>query len=241
MKRFSIKEIAAGFLAGLLSLFLVSGILAQTDDDGFVKRMIGKFKDEEAKVEESGAVMPMPMPKAAPAPVPEPEDLVDVGEAGGRTIADFTDKEIADRIKSVLERRFEIINFIGELKSVTDENGVSYLVYLDPEDGTTTKLSELPRQLLIRVLNRVNGEMNRLNNEAIMRQVQQIQQQAQMVNRISQQQAPKVYQPPPQPPRPPQPPPQPPKIYTPPQPPPRPPVNQTPPRAGGLPQGAPKR
>ncbi len=130
--------------------------------------------------------------------------------------SDFTKEELVTRLAGLLTYNMEVLSYIPELKSQEDEKGDIFFTYVT-EHGVTKKLNELDKDILVKLLGRVNGEVNRLNTERIMRQLEQVRQA---------QQVPKTPPQPPQPPRivvppeaptPPQPPPQPPKVYTPPE------------------------
>ena len=142
----------------------------------------------------------------------------------------------------------EALNFIPELKKEEDEEGRPFYTYT-PESGVTKRLEELDKAMLIKLFNRVSTEMNRLNNERLMKQLEQTRQ-AQQAGSAQPPMSPTVVTPP----RIPSPPLQPPRIHTPPnvvvphnppkmhqQPKAPPPQPMTPPSVPTVPAGTPRR
>ena len=137
----------------------------------------------------------------------------------------MTKEELSTYIKELLDHRSDILGFIPEIKKETGADGkVSYL-YKD------VKIEDMDKDQLHKVLNRINGEMGRINTERLQKQLQTIRQ-ADQANRTSQQAARQVNipQPPPAP-----------TVYLPPQPPCTPSNVTQPPKAPTAPPTPPRR
>lgn len=132
---------------------------------------------------------------------------------------EFTKEELATHIKETLDKRADILGLIQGIKKETDPSGKTSYSYLGD------KLESMDKVKLQKLLNRINGEISRINNERLMKQMESIRQ-AEQATRAAQQASNQV--------RIPQPPPQPPVVNTPPN------VTQ-PPRQPAPPPAPPRR
>jgi len=141
------------------------------------------------------------------------EAVADEGVAdeddGPTGIENLTREELVEEITKRLKYDDEVLNFIPNIRKDIDAEGNIYYKYTSSY-GEDKDLDMVNTGVLRNLLKRIISEMNRLNNERIMKQLRRIEQ-MQQADRM-----------PPQPPRvvePPKvhiPPPQPPTVYTPP-------------------------
>ena len=138
----------------------------------------------------------------------------------------LTKDDLSKHIKEVLDNRDDVLGFIRGIKKETDADGKTFYLY------NGVKLEDIDKEQLQKLLNRINGEIGRINNERLTKQLETIRQ-ADQAARVAQQASRQVNIP--------NPPPQPPVVYVPPQPPPMPPNVTQPPRTPTPPPAPPRR
>ena len=138
----------------------------------------------------------------------------------------LTKEELAKHIKDLLDNRDDVLSAVREIKKETDPDGkVSYLY-------GGAKLEDMNRDDLQKLLNKINGEMGRINSERLQKQLEVIRQ-ADQASRSAQQGSRQVNIP--------RLPPQPPAVYMPPMLPPAPPNVIQPPKTPTPPPTPPRR
>ncbi|MEA3488727.1 MAG: hypothetical protein U9R44_00070 [Candidatus Omnitrophota bacterium] len=125
-----------------------------------------------------------------------------------------------DRMLEIINKRLKVYSQIlymvpGLTFEETGEGEREY--YYSVSEGETVLISELDKETLFNLFNRVNNEATRLNTERVIRQIQQQQQMMRVIQQQQQLQQQQPVQPPriPQPPRQPSPPPRPPVVHEP--------------------------
>lgn len=210
------KRLLLALVLVIAFTFIAQDSFAQ-GDEGFVNRMMKKFKKEEA-----------PPPKARPAlkAVVKPAAKPAIAAPAGK----LTKQDLIARIAALLSNRPDILSLLTDVEMVQNEEGGTTFAII-AEDGSALKIEDMDLAALKNLLSRINAEINRINQERLAIQQQQISQQAQRIS----QQAQSIPQPPPAIP-------QIPRVHTPPPAPPRTPAG--PPAGvprGGAPAGPPRR
>ncbi|MDB4349479.1 hypothetical protein OAA99_00835 [Omnitrophica bacterium] len=152
------KSFLIAILLIMVSVFVACESFAQEEYEGFLKRMMKRFKKEE----KTTAPKREPVRPAKPAVEAVPK----------KAVTELTKDELIKDITERLNDNTEILDLVPSLKADKEKDGTPFYTY-EVEKGIKTRLEELNISKLGNIYNKVMAEWNRLNAERAMEALEQ--------------------------------------------------------------------